>query len=339
MNMKELAALCKVSVATVSYALRDDERISKAVRERIQATAEKHNYRANSQSSALVRYRDQSKQPIQTPNVGILYVHPKTSRRTQLIQPHIKSFHQNITPYGYTVKEFFLGDDSNATESLLKELRAAETQGLVLAWGDWKGRLKDFPWNEYSVVSAERNEIHPALDRVSMNHFNATDEAFHQLERLGVERIGLVCHDDLPIRVRKNIVGAYLMNVQAHETWIDNIQPYFYRLGESPEAFLKWFQENQLDAVLAHRQIPHDFFEQAGLQFPRDAQYAVIEMDAFTLDDASGLRMNDDMGRVLAETIAGKLHYDEKVDLQATGNLILVDGVWQDGVTTVSKKA
>jgi len=333
--MKELAAICKVSVATVSYALRGDERISESVRNRIQAKAREHNYSPDAHSSALVRYRSDSGKSAPQPSVGILYPHPRSSRRTQLIQPHIQSFRQTITPYGYSVKEFFLSNKPEAAIKLAERLKAEEIHGIVLAWGKWSERMEGFPWEFFSVVSAERNEVHPSLDRVSMNHFSATDEAFHKLEQLGVKRIGLVCHDDLPLRVKKNIVGAYLLNVNQKKEWVSDIAPYFYKIGETPEAFADWFRGNQLDAVLSHRQIDLNFFKEAGIEFPRDAQYAVIEIDDEKPGIESGITMDHDLGRVLAETIAGKLHYDDRVDPQGEGNLILVDGTWRDGETTI----
>ncbi|WP_269522434.1 LacI family DNA-binding transcriptional regulator [Coraliomargarita parva] len=334
MNMKELAKICGVSVATVSYALRNDERISQAVRERIQAKARELNYRPNSLSSALVRYRTGSKGPEETPAVAVVYAHPKTSRRTELIQTHIDNLRHAIRPYGYRLKEFYLGETTDAATQLAEQLHAEGIRGIIVAWGQWNGRMVGFPWQEFVVVSAERNEVHPALDRVSMNHFSATDLAFHQLEKLGVRRIGLICHDDLPIRVRKNIVGAYLMNVRAKENWATDIPPYFYSIGEDGESFREWFDRYQPDAILSHRQIDMAFYASAGIEFPRDAQYAVIEIDDSGPGVESGVLVNEDLGSVLAETIAGKLHYDDHVQLENEGSLILVDGEWRAGRTT-----
>ena len=49
-SMRQLAKIAGVSVATVSYALRDDPRISAATRQRIQSLARKHNCRVNVQA-------------------------------------------------------------------------------------------------------------------------------------------------------------------------------------------------------------------------------------------------------------------------------------------------
>ena len=279
MNMKELAALCGVSVATVSYALRDDKRVSDAVREKVKKKAREVGYRTDSQNSALVRYRTGNYEEPKAPAIGIIYAHPETSRRTILIQPHIKVFQNTIKPYGYCIKEYYLGTEPDARDNLLAQLREDEISGIVLAWGEWKDRLEGFPWNEFSVVSAERNEVHSSLDRISVNHFSATDVAFHQLEKRNVSRIGLICHADLPARVRKNIVGSYRMNIHRNDQWIDDIPPYFYQLGETPDRLSEWFRTHNLDAILSHRVIDLEFFAGAGIYFPEDVQYAVIEID------------------------------------------------------------
>lgn len=336
MNMKVLAKRCGVSTATVSYALRDDPRISEAVRKRVQQTAKEIGYRPDSLGTSLVAYRNNVRQRPVRPKVAVLFENPPSSRRTALFQPHLTSFRHNIAHYGYEVCEYFLTTMKLSATDLAEKLHEEGIRGLVVAWGDWGERMAGFPWHEFTVVSAERNGIHPALDRVSVNHFSATDEAFERLLGLGASRIGLVCHDDLFLRVRKNIVGAYLMNVHRSEASADGIPPYFYRLGESTDRFAAWFAEHQPDAVLAHRLIDQDFFKQAGVRFPEDAQYAVIEIDDERAGAESGIIMNEDFGRVLADTLAGKLHYDDRVRPEAEGNLILVDGEWKTGATTRS---
>ncbi len=53
MTMKDIAQALDVSVATVSRALKDSPRISKKVRERVQAYADEHNFRPNIMAGAL----------------------------------------------------------------------------------------------------------------------------------------------------------------------------------------------------------------------------------------------------------------------------------------------
>lgn len=334
MNMKELAAICKVSPATVSYALRDDSRISEKLRLRIQKKARELNYRADAHNSALVRYRSPQADKVRQATVGILYAHPRTSRRTKLIQPHIKSFRSTLSQYGYAVKEYFLGNHSKAQANLIEQLKADETQGLMLAWGDWGDRLDGFPWSDYSVVLAGRDEIHPALDRVSVNHSNATEMAFNQMKKLGAKRIGLICHDDTPIRVKKNIIGAYQVHTHNSDASVEDIRPFSYRLGESSDRIQKWFQRHKLDAILSHRKIELSYFRKAGIHFPKDALYAVLEIDDDSPSEESGIIMNSEFGQVVAEALAGKLHYEDKVNLQSEGILTLVDGQWRDRATT-----
>ncbi|GHC07710.1 LacI family DNA-binding transcriptional regulator [Cerasicoccus arenae] len=334
MNMKTLAEHCGVSIATVSYALRDDKRISETVRLHIRKKARELGYRTNSLGSSLVAYRQDVRQRPTQSTVAVLFENPPHARRTVLFQPHLASFRQSIERYGYKVEEIYLDNMEITTAEFAQSLHDKGIRGIVLAWGLWSTRLKDFPWNEFTVVSAERNEIHPALDRISMNHFSATDECFLRLSTLGAKRIGLICHDDLPLRVKKNIVGAYLMNAHSNEHSITDIPPYFYNLAEPADHFAKWFKQYRLDALLSHRLIDLNFFHKAGLHFPEDAHYAVIEIDDDGTGPESGVTLNEELGRVLADTIAGKLHYDESVDPASEGNLILVDGHWKAGTTT-----
>lgn len=334
MNMKEFAAICGVSPATVSYALRNDSRISEPVRERIQSKAREVNYRPDSSNSALVRYRKQSHTDVQRPSVAIAYAHPPASRRTKLFQVHVNRFRQSIQQYGYDLKEYYIGNQADGGAKLLHQMRVNDTQGLVLAWGQWEQKLNEFPWQEFAVASAERNQIHPAIDRVSVNHFNATEVAIQALEVRGARRIGLVCHHDLPLRVKKNIVGAYIQHIYKKEGHSPPAPPYFYKIGAPTQPFEKWRTKHQLDAILSHRQIDFSFFNEQGLRFPQDSQYAVIEIDDNNAHEESGVVIDAGLGDALAEVIAAKLHYGERVDLQRQGDLILINGQWREGITT-----
>ena len=65
-SMKDIAARCGVSVATVSKALNGHDDISRETRERIQAVASDMGYLANAAARALKTNR--------TYNIGVLFV-------------------------------------------------------------------------------------------------------------------------------------------------------------------------------------------------------------------------------------------------------------------------
>lgn len=332
-TLKTIAQKCGVSVATVSYAMRNDSRISEATRKRIHDTAEKLDYRPDPMLASLVSYRTSVSSPRFKASVAVLHVHPKDSRRTLLFERHRNSFQEQIMSYGYSVTDFFVDSGEYTSGRLAQILHARGVLGVILAWGNWENILLEFPWNEFVAVSSERNAVHSSIDRVSINHFHGTDEVFQRMKALGHKRVGLIHHNDLPIRVEKNILGAYYSNLHQNKGMAKGIPPFVYSLGENPERFKAWFEQHKPEGIISHRLIDESFFKNAGIEFPQDAHYAVVEIDEEASGNAAGITVNDDMGRTLANILAGKLHNNELVDLNREGMITLVNGSWKPGKT------
>ena len=73
-SMKDIAAACNVSVASVSKALNDHDDISKETKEMIRKVAREMGYLPNAQARALKTSR--------THNIGVLYVDEEQSGLT-----------------------------------------------------------------------------------------------------------------------------------------------------------------------------------------------------------------------------------------------------------------
>lgn len=331
-TLKDIASKCGVSVATVSYALRGDPRISKQTALTVRAAAEELGYRPDPLLSALISYRSDVKAERLKGEVAMLYPCEKTSPRTRLFQVHRECFGRRMVEHGYTVSDFYLDTLGYSVRRLRQILLARNIRGVVLAWGFEVTTLPDFPWQEFVVVSTERVRVHPYLDRISMNHFRAIRGVMDKIRAKGHSRVGLIFHDDTPPVVKKNILGSYLVEMGAGEAREVPV-PFEYSRGENPERFLRWFGATKPTALLSSGHVDHAFLEKSGLSFPGDCALAVAEIDEVGPGRVSGIYVGSVMGQTLADLLVRKIVTYDNVTLDAEGQLLLVNGVWHDGET------
>ncbi len=332
-TLKDVAACCGVSVAAVSYALHDNPRISEATRLAIRKAADKLGYRPDPFLSALVSYRSNVKVARVQGEVAVLYPCRKTSPHSRLFRFHRESFGRRMADQGYSVSDFYLDTIDYASKRLRQILLARNIRGLVLGWGFEPQTLADFPWQEFVVVSTERVIVHSSIDRISMNHSRAIRDVMEKVRNKGHRRVGLIYYDDTPLAVKKNLLGGYLVEMEMAGELDARLHVFEHRRGESPERFRKWLRESKPDALLSHRRIDHAFFEKAGVKFPRDYGYAVAEIDDANPGVDSGVYVVDTMGQILANTLVRKMVTYDSVSLETEGHIMLVNGVWHDGVT------
>lgn len=332
-TLKDIAAKCGVSVATVSYALRGDPRICKQTALAVRTAAEQLGYRPDPLLSALISYRPDVRSERLKGEVAMLYPCEKASPRTRLFQVHRECFGQRMREHGYSVSDFYLDTLGYSGKRLRQILLARNIRGVALAWGFEVKTLPDFPWQEFVVVSTERVMVHPHLDRISMNHFRAIRVVMDKIRAKGHTRIALIFHDDTPPVVKKNILGSYLVEMQAAGKAPGPLTPFEYIRGESPARFLRWFRATKPTALLSAGLIDPAFFEEAGLSFPHDCGFAVAEIDESAPRRNSGIYVGTVMGQTLADLLMRKIVTYDNVSLRAEGQLLLVNGVWHDGET------
>lgn len=332
-TLKDIAAHCGVSVAAVSYALRDNPRIPAATRLAIRKAADELGYRPDPFLSALVSYRSNVKEARVQGEVAVLYPCEKMSPHSRLFRFHRESFGRRMADHGYSVSDFYLDTLGYSAKRLRQILLARNIRGIVLGWGFESQTLADFPWQEFVVVSTERVIVHPSIDRISMNHFRAVRDVMEKILNKGHRRIGLIYYDDTPLAVKKNLLGSYLAEMEMAGELDARLHAFVHKRGESSARFRKWLCESKPDALLSHRRIDPAFFEKAGVKFPRDYGYAVAEIDDANPGVDSGVYVVDTMGQILANMLVRKIVTYDKVAFDIDGQILLVNGVWHDGVT------
>lgn len=128
-SIKDIAAQCGVSVATVSKALNNQSDISEATRERIRAAAEKLGYLPNSAARALKTNRSY--------NLGVLFIDDSMSGLTHEYFSHVlDSFKVEAEARGYDIT-FINHNIGGRRDSYLEHCRYRGVDGVVIACVDF----------------------------------------------------------------------------------------------------------------------------------------------------------------------------------------------------------
>ncbi len=332
-SQKTIAEVCNVSVATVSYALRNSRHISTKTRDHIHKTAKKLGYRPDPSLSSLAARKRRGGQTPFYASVGVLHPNPESSRATQLFNIHSRHFKERMEALGCTVSEFQVDSDRYRPERLAQILRTRGIRGILLGWGQWPDTMRSFPWHEFAVISTERTDLGDAIDKVSMNHFHALDDIFERLDPFPEKRYGLILHDDCPSKTESHIMGAYHANLYERAKLDKDVPTYRYKLNEDPARMRAWYEAYQPDVIITHRVIDPSLFLKAGIEFPSPTRLVIMEIDEATDINYAGIYTEATLGQTTAQLLARKMRTHETRSGTRRAKLTLVNGIWHEGVT------
>lgn len=125
-SLKDIAAACGVSVATVSKALNDHNDIGADTKERVRRVAKEMGYHPNAAAQTLKTNR--------TYNIGVLFIDGNNSGLTHDFFNHVMdSFKRKAESFGYDITFINNGKVMNTKMSYLEHARYRNFDGVVIA--------------------------------------------------------------------------------------------------------------------------------------------------------------------------------------------------------------
>ena len=185
-TLKKLAEELKVSISTVSKALRDSPEISTETIEKVKYLAKKYNYRPNKIALSLKSNR--------TLTIGVII--PDILNR--FYSKVLNGIHDSADQYGYDVITI------NTKESMLKEidslqiLSSGTVDGVIIAMSEETlnkndySHIKEFTMKETPIVMFDRVTDKINCDKVIIDDFDAIYNEVKSLKDLGRKKIGFI---------------------------------------------------------------------------------------------------------------------------------------------------
>lgn len=335
-TLRDIATEVGVHYSTVSMALRDNPRISKDVKDKIKAVAERLGYVPDAALSALNAYRKAKLQAHYQSTIAWIdnWSGQYRLRDQPTFDEYFRGASERARELGYNVEEFSLKRDNLTPDQLSRILRNRGIRGLLLAPQPSAGTWLPLAYEWFSVITFGYS-LYPRIFNLVTNHqIHSANLAFNTLRNMGYKRIGLYVHRDHDDKVENAYsIGYWLYHKKnPHE---QRVEPCFDPSVRRPEeTFERWFRKTSPDVVLFLGGFDiASWIRGLGLRIPEDVGLANLSLavDDMTL---SGVYENGiTIGRTAVDNLVEMLQRGEQGP-PATPIRILVEGVWREGSTT-----
>ncbi|CAA6692481.1 MULTISPECIES: LacI family DNA-binding transcriptional regulator [unclassified Lentimonas] len=258
-TQKDIAEALGLSKQAVSLALRGSLKVSEATREKVNAKAKALGYQPDPSLSALVKLRTGSgKVPTRWNQVALVHNWPTESglQESWFYREWLKNLQDAASARGIAVKEYWLGAGGEHTASVLRKLRACGITGLFIAPPPQIQAPKkiEIPTKQFQVVTFGPEHMYSELHTIQFDYYENLRLAWATLSQRGHQRIGLVSATYQSLRTGHAWRAAY--HIEKLQSGCEPGQRMPLELDSetgqtSCNAYLKWVQANDCDAVIS----------------------------------------------------------------------------------------
>jgi len=328
-TLRDVAHKLGVAHTTVSRALRDDPQISKAMRERVQNTAQEMGYKPDPMLSALAHYRrGKNKAPIGAELAWINHwPNPKTLRSFKEFELYWKGAFAEAERSGFRLEEFVLSKDLSPAR-LEKMFRARNIRGLLLPpRGSMAPDYGDFHWDDFCIVRFGHSLPFPHTHLVTSDQLTDGLIAFENIWKNGYRRIGLVTSTKMHTRFNAGFLFG-----QTH--WSPDLKIPTLILPNDSRAndqrlLAAWLKKYKPDAVLTDVSELRDMLRAISYKVPKDIGLATLSVLDGNVD--AGIDQNsEEIGKVAVQLLISLINHNE-CGIPKICREVLVEGAWVNG--------
>lgn len=335
MSLRRIAKLTGLSLATVSLALRDSDRISETTKKQVRAAASRLGYRRNMRvAEAMSQVRISRDNPTEG-CLGVISFYDNERPWQQSLQ--LKRIYDGMVlraeALGYRLEPLWLRAPGMARRRFCSILDARGIQGLLCLGSPNVGETFPAEFDHYAIVT-QGWSIKTPLHRVVNHAFNDTWRLLDRLHEFGYRRPGLA------IGHYEDVRGAHA-NISAYLGWCDCMRgatfgvPVLRMEGLDRDSLLTWLDHQRPDVVvLVH---VHDVLTEFqhilrghGIRVPGDLGVAVLSQNLDGLK-FSGLQENQRaIGERAVELVVGRI-MNRDFGIPTAPRIELVESLWSDG--------
>jgi LacI family transcriptional regulator len=249
-TLKQVAAAAGVSLATTSYALRNDRRIPRVTARRVQAAARRLGYRPNPRVSALMAHIRQA-QPVSVgERIAFLWIDAPPGER-----PYRKMFDgakERAVQLGYSLEEFWLATPGVSARRLQQILQTRGIAGLLISprcEPNPTFRI-DWDWNQFSAVVLGIAEGEPELHHSAHHHYGGMRQAMLRLQAMGRRRIVALLDRKLEERGRRAWSAAFLAHHPRPDQAFASLS---LEVSDDFSRLVAWVRRQKPDAIVSGR--------------------------------------------------------------------------------------
>jgi DNA-binding LacI/PurR family transcriptional regulator len=234
------------------------------------------------------------------------------------------------------LEEFWLNEKGMTSQRFSNMLHTRGILGLIVAPLPEANSTIELDWASFATVALGTTLAQPVLHRVANDFFHSMMISMEECHRLGYRRIGLAMRATVNQNADRQWLAAYLL---AQREWSD-LAPLPPLLAEpfGEKAFSAWFRRETPDVVIAPSpQAIQRWLNSLELRIPEDVGLVSLSLPRRG-GPLSGIYQNSEqIGMRAVDQLATLLERNE-LGVPAVADSLLVNGIWNPGLTLVVQK-
>jgi LacI family transcriptional regulator len=334
-TLADVAKLAAVSLMTASYAMRNNPKISRPTRERVQRAARKVGYVPHPEIGRLMHLLRAKRMPSYQATLGFLsFSHDPQAATHPYTIGVIAGAKSRARTLGYAVDSFNVDSAKLSRTRLTTMLKSRGIRGVLIpplpAIEDCSQLLD---WSQFSIVAATYSAQNLIVNRVVPHHQNNIMQALAQLRELGFRRPGLVLTGDLVRRAN----FAYHATLALHQQLgdfapIPVVNLSSDHLEQLAGTIEPWVQQHRPDVILTAENAVQVLRVLLGPRF--GSRISVCLLDHSGTDALPGIHQHPKIiGETAVELLAGQVQRGE-VGFEEHPRVTMVEGRWISGKTS-----
>ncbi len=332
--MQMVARRAKVSVATVSRALRGHPSVSTETCERIKAIANEMGYRPNPLVSALIAGRRRPRAADGAAVLAYITSTPVSEDARQAVNywEFYRGARDRAEELGYRLEEFCLRSPGMSAPRISQILHTRGIFGAVIAPVPTTMKTLDLDYSRIAVAAIGLSLRRPRLHRVSPDYYQAMRVTLRELTARGYRRIGFAPRDEVDRRFDRQWTARFL----AYQEDIPRkdrvpLLP-LVKSNRITGTFLSWVRKYTPDVVISSDIRELAALENEGFSMPADLGYVHLGVVP-RYGDVAGIDQNAALVGAGAVDLASAQLYRSEFGLPTKPKMVLLGGEWRDGGT------
>ena len=213
-TIKDVAERARLSVAAVSYALRDNPKVSPETRARVQAIAAAVGYRPNPRVASLMSHIRRSQLRDAGEHIAFVWMHTTKAQAAgdPFLRKVIAGARGRAEQVGFALEEFWTSERGMTERRLAQIIQARGIVGVVLSpvTTNEPAVTLDWNWGPFAAAVIGNVTWTPELHHAGHHHYLAMQMVLRELGQLGCARPVALIEPESNERAKRAWEAAFL---------------------------------------------------------------------------------------------------------------------------------
>jgi len=338
-TLKDIARATGVSAMTVSRVLRGSPRVSERTRELVLREAQRRNYQPDPHLMRMMQVVRGRKEQRVRAVIAVIREHvPKDGLLGPSYQyVSVEDIRRRAHGHGYAVEEFFLGRDGLTPRRLQRILHARGIEGVIVSPQSVQLPCSRLDYSPFAAVTFGNAMSTPALHMAAGNMTLGIHRAAGLLRERGYRRVGVAVTKWIVTRSQFGYSGGLFHWQQSlpPESRVPLLLLPNNDISRGFEAFAKWMDEQNPDALITFDTHVPDWLGRLGLRFPEDIGFVVHDWTPRMTGFAGIYQQREHLAAAAVDLIVSQLSQHEH-GVPEVPRQIMIPPRWVEGPSVMS---